>query len=493
MAFEIVLYEFSKKENSTKTPTGGTSFSCVLKGNSGIQTPVVQLDLGTGTSPHDYNYAYIPLYNRYYFVREWTWISGLWEGVLSVDALTSFKNEILSNECYVTRASSTFNGKIRDGVYNITSQTQAVNVVQESPWNIDNLAGGEYVLGVNATSTIYYGLNSDTLVMFFAWLFSDEYLEGLVPDWANIFKNIKVYANPIQYISSLMYFPFQWAATNLESIRAGYVEAPTSGDRIGSPGIYQGSAAFTVPRHPQVSRGEYLNGAPFSSYSLFFPPWGIIPIPPEIAANSSVINAQYRVDLRTGNGTLYLYSDTFPTFTTMESQVGVPFNVGQMVSRGTGVLDAIQFVANMYGATQGALGSSAISGASHGIQTGNPAAAGAGAALSAASSLPSAAVGGINTAISGVESALLNTVPRISMVGTSGGFGSLTGLPTLSAEFHYIADEDNEHLGRPVCQKIPLSSLSGFVMVYSPEIEISGTLDEQNMIRTYLSGGMFIE
>ena len=79
MGISVNMYTFSKYANSTEQPAGaGTSFDCVLKDTSGVINPTIALKLDMSFNVSAYNYAYIPDFERYYFVREWTWERGLW-------------------------------------------------------------------------------------------------------------------------------------------------------------------------------------------------------------------------------------------------------------------------------------------------------------------------------------------------------------------------------------------------------------------------------
>ena len=61
MAFNVVFYNFSKKENSTAVPaSGGTTYSCTLKDGCSIINPVIKLSLGPASSvPIGFNYCQI--------------------------------------------------------------------------------------------------------------------------------------------------------------------------------------------------------------------------------------------------------------------------------------------------------------------------------------------------------------------------------------------------------------------------------------------------
>ena len=90
MAFKVTLYQLEKRENSTKRPASNTTkkeMDCILRRGSSAIMPVLEFDFGpTSTgNPLKYNYAYISEFGRYYFIRDWSWIDGLWIAALECD------------------------------------------------------------------------------------------------------------------------------------------------------------------------------------------------------------------------------------------------------------------------------------------------------------------------------------------------------------------------------------------------------------------------
>ena len=68
MSIKVKLWSFTKRENSTKIPTGtATEFDCVLKDDTSIVNPTIELSANNLTS---YNYAQISDFGRYYFIRD---------------------------------------------------------------------------------------------------------------------------------------------------------------------------------------------------------------------------------------------------------------------------------------------------------------------------------------------------------------------------------------------------------------------------------------
>ena len=122
MSFTVRLYDLAKRENSTKRPTGdGTALSCILRRGSSAMTPTMEFDFGPDGNPLNYNYMYIPSFNRYYFIEDWVYIPGMWEAHLVLDVLASHKTEIGATSAYIERSASAYNGDIIDGLYPATT------------------------------------------------------------------------------------------------------------------------------------------------------------------------------------------------------------------------------------------------------------------------------------------------------------------------------------------------------------------------------------
>ena len=89
--------------------------------------------------------------------------------------------------------------------------------------------------------------------------------------------------------------------------------------------------------------------------------------------------------------------------------------------------------------------------------------------------------------------AAASALAGVSYRGTQGSFEDIGKSIVLSSKFMQITAEDQARFGRPLCAKRTLSNLTGFVVCDSPTLAISGTVDEEEMIQAYLSGGIFIE
>ena len=97
----------SEKNKLSKSLSNMNVFSGTLKDETSITTPVITMAI---ENPTGFNYAYIPEFGRYYFIRDMVSIrTGLWRISMQVDVLQSFKNEI--RRCSVILSDTENTGK----------------------------------------------------------------------------------------------------------------------------------------------------------------------------------------------------------------------------------------------------------------------------------------------------------------------------------------------------------------------------------------------
>ena len=110
--------------------------------------------------------------------------------------------------------------------------------------------------------------------------------------------------------------------------------------------------------------------------------------------------------------------------------------------------------------------------------------------------IASGIAGGINAALGTISDAIKAEFPTPQTTGsTSGNLASIMEPWKLQATFHKIANEDREHFGRPLCERVQLSDgeLSGFTQCASATIAIQGTSQEHDMIINFLNSGFYKE
>ena len=107
----INLYKIISEKNSVKKETGAGKLTAsytltgTLKNNTSIINPTIRVEVNSDIV--NCNYAYIPEFSRYYFIRDIVNVSNnLWEISMHCDVLSSFWNEIKTNSAILNRVES---------------------------------------------------------------------------------------------------------------------------------------------------------------------------------------------------------------------------------------------------------------------------------------------------------------------------------------------------------------------------------------------------
>ena len=494
---------FEKKVNSTKKPSGSAALQ--IDGNlimpCSILHPVIQVKrLAADATPEAYVYAVIPAFNRYYFVRDWSWQNGLWEVHMDCDVLASWKTDIGELSEYVLRTNSNtsdYNGFITDTLYPATTDYVIDEYSMTSAFT-DDISVGCYIVGIiggKATGETdasigsvgaikYYAMTHSQFGSLKAKLFSDDNLEimgiinsggqALVTDLSQ--EVLKTMYNPFQYIVSCMWFPFSASAitnkTSVSAIKIGWWEYPLSGFLLSAQRIT--FAEFgTFVSHPQsVARGYYLNFAPYTTRTIIGR-FGTVAIDPSIYNMMSSIGIDYVVDLITGQCRAEIFIDTYDTpprgivIAQRDFLLAVPIQIAQV---GTDYLGVAVSAVNTAKAALPAAALGMISG-------------GVGGAIGA----------GLMAGASGIYNTIQSAMPQVETGGTNGSFLAPAIHTKVLSTFYKIVDENIEHVGRPLCETRILKNLSGFIKCAEGDHDIACMLEEKEAISKFLTSGFFWE
>ena len=473
---DITLYSFSKKERSTKRPTGGTVYRGTLREPSGILSPSFTIE-GTAAWHPEFNYVYLPDFDRYYWVDEWTFIHGcLWLARTHVDVLASWKDQIGAKSFYILRSSAAYNGRVTDSKYPVMAQPSTYidnasgvyEMYNGSPvqranyWN-RTLAQGHYYLGVNGAN----GTGVDWYVMtpgsFNAMV---KALYDLDPnDMPSLDEGVrKNLANPMQYIVSCYWLPTDVIGLSYDTmdIQFGYytISVTTVAKLDPVKAIREYYAEFPIRKHPQAaSRGAYLNQSPTSRYSIAFQPFGTFELDSSLMIDDTTARASWYIDYTTGMADLEIkVTNSFMVHT--QAQLAIPIQLNQAT------VDYAGSIGGVFSGAMTALG---------GMALGNPA----------------MVVGGI---AGGIGSGLSGLMPKVTTKGTGGNFVPFNSVPPrIYSDFYLIADEYNAEIGRPLCEVRTPASLGGYIQTLEGDIDIPATSSELDAISGYLTGGFFYE
>lgn len=465
MGFTVRLFTLSKRDNSTKQPSGnGTEFSCVIKSGSGILHPTISLDLGKVNDPSQYNYAYIPNFDRYYFIEEWYFERALWTASLKVDVLATYKTEIGNSNLYVMRCASEHDGNIIDTLYPAKSGCSFESETKPNPWS-SNMT---YVVGVvsqDATcgSLVHYAMGRASFTAICQWLLSDVVTEdnGFSLDDCSL-ELQRSLVEPLQFIKSCVLLPVAIGDTHGKTggrVTVWGWETTEGGKVLNENSAIVKSYSFAIHKHPDTnSRGNYVNTAPFTSITLTVPPFGTFDIDTSVTCNATSVDVTIRIDQITGKGTLTVSCNGI-VLNRIESQIGIPISMSSVTR------DFLGTASNIGGAVGGALS---------GFATGGVA-------------------GGVLGSLSGIGNALQSIQARANTIGTTGSYGTLLGDFRLDHQFFRPIADDNTHNGRPLCAKRVLNTLSGYMIIQDGDVAINGTSSEDAQVRQYLETGFYYE
>lgn len=112
-----------------------STFECFLKHEVNVTNLIMELT--SEGNILSFNYAEIPLYNRFYFIEKIEkMITNKYRLFLRCDVLMSFKNEIKMNTETVTRNENLFNAYVQDNRFNALNYTQ--KIIKKFPKEMNN-------------------------------------------------------------------------------------------------------------------------------------------------------------------------------------------------------------------------------------------------------------------------------------------------------------------------------------------------------------------
>lgn len=559
---DIYLYStFEKRSNSTKRPSDNTvhsTFDCTLLDNTSILNPVIILEnpLLSAVNLYSFTYAYIPTFNRYYYVTNINTNKNLWILTLSVDVLASFRHDIRNSDQYVLRSAIQWNQDIVDGIYPTISSdmislgdgTSASNydvseltplpsgdyeihrragMISGAQWSTDRtyfkqgINSGGFIVGVvsdNGTGNTYYAMTRPSLVTFLNKILS------LTPsDFTDTSSGVaRALVNAIQYIASITWFPaiptIPGGVNPVSSINIGGYPV----NNLNGLGIYDISSNYieefyfelSLPNHPKRYTNTYgvlnwLNLSPYTQYNLYFAPFGNIPLDTTKLLYAGSVRVEWSIDFLTGSSILKLKRGDYDSqiFYTSSTNLGVSLPVSSLI-----VNDKLGFgLVTTYTALKSMEQSPSVTGISNwfeDLMNSNPItekmlyrAQRGGDFPGIMDWLGFKETGGhdLGKAIDMGVDALASALGQVQTKGTTDSFLSYFELPILYAWFLDIAEPDKDRFGRPYNKKANLSTLTGgFVKCADSNVEFGKdgllpTLPERNQVNRLLNTGVYLE
>ena len=481
----VYLMSFEKKKNSTKKPTltDAKRFDCTLKERTSVVSPVLIFNPNNATfpatafTPGAYTYCYIPQFERYYFVSDWSYALGVWECSCTVDVLASFKTTIGNSSEYVLRSSHSYTTEVSDILYPVTTDYAVTRTIIDLGLN----STGFYILGIISNSSAvsegaisYYVMTATEMSNFKSYLMSETFLSANgLNNLTEINKElVKVIYNPYQYIVSCKFFPFDYPSsigTAVTSINFGWWSIPMPARLISGLTLFsKQSQTFTALAHPQESRGRYFNHAPYTEIYLVHPMIGTILLDSNKIEKTNTVMITITADAYSGQGIIDI-TNTTRGIRLYESVLNLASDI-----------PLAQINTDVIGVARTAIDSA-----------GN-------IASSIASGVMSGGIGGaIGGAITGAASGILNTIeasiPILQASGQNGNKANYYIPADIYTVHRKVVDEDNTHRGRPLCKIKTISSIPGYILCSDADIDLNCFDMEKDIIVNYMNTGFYYE
>lgn len=482
---------FSKRHNSTKQPTGGTTKTVALKESTSIETPTFTLAESLANVK---NITAALWDGRYYTLTDCTSIhNNVTELSFALDRMATFKSQIGATEAFIERCASGYNLDIRDEHIMTTAET-FVKDTSGGSFLPSNLKNGVVVLALANISPSAASGGTSQLVYFDSTggTYSVHNLMNALYDNSVISSIEKMMAKPYDAILSVRYIP---GFTTADLINTGLFAASNIlyfGDYSytmnsvkctgAGPWTYTKTYEFDLDLIEYNTIYKWRNYEPYSSWSMFLPFYGTISIPAAeyIGNEGGACNLYIKatVDLTTGELVYTRYRRIYTSGVATDyfaqeyrTTLGVDIPI-QSANR-----DMLAFATDIVtGAGQVALmlatgGQSAVPGA---VAMGAGAAGRAVIDVAQQNYLTAGSFNAHGTQIATAE-------PNVIYI-------TQTGFKTQTTPTNYVSD-----IGGPYMKADTISNHSGYIKCNDASVSIPGTEADRQAVNTMLNSGFFYE
>lgn len=434
---QITLYNLAKRRNSTKQPSKGSNITVNLKEGTSYFNPSFILNF----NPTGFNY--LSWDNRYYYITN---IENTRNGIYTIscelDALATYKSDILGTTAFVLYSSSNYDVGIPD-----TRLSTKPNYIVKTNVVTYPIAGEPlYVVTyIGESGSSMKGMTEKSLATLQNALSTNAFAELFVDSSKAVSKML---SNTAQAITGCTYVPrCSTSGRPMKIILAGGYNTGASGTLVNRHDF--ATTSISIPWN--FSSGDFRNRSQYTSLLLLLPCYGYL-------------------QLNTDN---YIGDDSITIDVFQDSATGTIAYVGK----------DFYCVANMgcnvqiSTTTQGNITSGISSIASAGLQ---------------ALTNPISALGNVFNAV---------TSSMATNVGSVGSYGNTVAMDsTLNIEIVVISHDTNvepssmtSNYGRPCNKVISLSGLSGYVQTANANVVTSASKQYKDEIDSLLNGGVYLE
>lgn len=439
MSITITLYNFSKRENSTKQPTGGVEVKAVFKNATSKYNPSFILNI-----ENPLNYNYIKYGNIYYYVNDVILLSNDHvEYQCEVDVLATWKTQIGEVRAYTLFSTVSYDIGLPD---NRLSSNDAVIVNSNKKKLFDGLGDGYVVtyVGEQATTNPCIGLNPTGLTALMDAIQSSAFAE-LLNDPANALS--KILSDCASAITSCRYMPVIGTEGAKTIVLAGGYDTNIKGSIVSE--LTPNNLPIDIPwNFPQ---GDFRNRSQYTSIFVYLPGYGFIQLNTDDYVGYTSLQVDALLDSTSG-GLTYLVGHN----TRAECNISTPIQISTTTQ------------GNMLGAMVSA----------------------GGALLSVATGNVAGAIGG---AFGAITSSMMSNVGSVGSQGSHSGYSIDRYVRVICVSHDTNVDPStlSVNYGRP-CNKVKTIS-SGYNECTNASVNCNAPQYLKDKINSYLNGGLYYE
>lgn len=290
---DAYFYSFSKRDNSTKKPSGdGYQVSVAFKETTDLEKPTLEVRDATIIS---YNYCRIPTYSKYYRVTGRRSIAaGVWEIDLSEDYLATWISDCMGQNVYCELSSVDWQGLLDDPRVAPIPAIIKKEIVETENFNVitdPGADGNPPLIEIDAVITEEGAFGGVDIIT--SWnTAGDNYIQKVAnPTFFNQFKNNLTGSDPMDFICGVWGVPFKPAQCHQMSADHDAKIADSSHiynvDKLSAYGLsaktHQETLTLPAPTHTDFRYSEkYVN------YYLKLPFIGIVHIPTDLVKESAL-------------------------------------------------------------------------------------------------------------------------------------------------------------------------------------------------------------
>lgn len=477
---QLDLYNFSKRKNSTKQPSGiHTSVEVTLKRPTNISNPVFVVT-GMNTISEAVNYAVWE--NRYYFVDNASYINNdNLEIECSIDVLATYKS-LIHNLTTMVMYAEVNNTEITDS--RIPTKTTAS--YQVSTTSFDTLGSGGYSIVLNTVGQnkcASFGVSEETAssIMNSVKTWYEDPSKSDIPQPSgsilgdvaqntkyiaelvyNLFKNLFATGSASEGICSAFAIPLPITSLGgyTSEIYLGNFATGVQGQKI-TDRIFSDGCEVSIPWQAT----DWRRNAPYHEIYLYIPYVGLVNISPSDVMGYNSLHVSCNIDKTNGDSIFYVWVGNNRHVIGQYST-----NIGSSFAIGNSNVSPSQTATSLMSAAGG------VAGLLAGVT-------GVGAVASIG------AVGlGLANSINGQPTTISSNGGGATL-GLYGAVGCYTVFhDTIVAPSNYTTVQ-----GQPVSKVMSLSTLNGYIQCSGASIDIPAHSDERDKVNDLLNTGFYYE